>query len=70
MSHLKLVQAEPKTETVAEFLARGGKIKYVAAKTEKKPRAEKFELPEEVIADESVDFSALPMALKIKFGIK
>jgi hypothetical protein len=61
---------EIKTETVAEFLARGGVIKKLGLKQPKQPRQPKFDHNEEEIATEAVDFSALPMALKIKFGIK
>jgi hypothetical protein len=64
MKHLKLVS---KTETVSEFLARGGNVKVFKAKYKKEPvprviKAESLE--------DDVDFSFLPTALKIRYGIK
>ena len=55
-----------KTETFSEFLARGGKVTKCPPKGEGKfvkPRKEKAPAKE-------VDMSALPMALKIAYGIK
>jgi len=64
MNKLKLV---PKTETVSEFMARGGSITVMKAKYKKQPvprviKAESIE--------DDVDFSFLPTALKIRYGIK
>lgn len=56
-----------KTETVAEFLARGGKITRVEYRGEKKTRQRRTKTETEA---KSVDMSHLPAALKIKYGIK
>jgi hypothetical protein len=56
-----------KTETVAEFMARGGEIKKVAAKGPKKTYRKTMKEAEFV---EEIDMSALPTALKIKYGVK
>jgi hypothetical protein len=55
-----------KTESVTEFLARGGKIKTVAAKGPKKTRTRQLSAE----ANLPVDWSALPEALKIRFGVR
>lgn len=55
-----------KTETVAEFMARGGEIKKVAPKGPKKTY--KKVMKEAKI--EEIDMSVLPMALKIKYGVR
>ena len=54
-----------KTETLAEFIARGGNINKVPTKGQKKAqhRANK-----EVAPQEEINFDLLPMALKIKYG--
>lgn len=56
-----------KTESIAEFLARGGKIEKADPRARKsssfKKAAEKADLKD-------MDLSALPVALKIKYGIK
>lgn len=56
-----------KIESIAEFLARGGKITSVAAcltsKSKRRQAKPKTELTQE-------DMSLLPVALKIKYGIK
>jgi hypothetical protein len=59
-----------KTESVSEFLARGGKItKYEAVQLkDRKPRQSKPEQEENLA--EVIDMSQLPMALKIKYGIR
>ena len=56
-----------KTETMAEFLARGGTIKKVNAKGSKKTINK---VMEEAELDQEIDFDALPAALKIKYGIR
>lgn len=55
-----------KTESVAEFVARGGKIKKLAAKGPKKSRPKVFKEAKM----EEVDMSVLPAALKIRFGVR
>lgn len=64
MSNLKMT---PKTETVSEFLARGGEIKKMSTKKQRKvaPRDMK-----EGLIEDSPDFAFLPVALKIRYGIK
>lgn len=57
-----------KTESVAEFLARGGQIKKVHAKAAIKKTYKK--VIEDAELDEEVDMSFLPEALKIKYGIR
>lgn len=59
-----------KTESVQEFLARGGQITKCDTKMTRKrqPRSMHEDNFEEV--ESEVDFSALPTALKIRFGIK
>jgi hypothetical protein len=57
-----------KTESYSEFLARGGKItkcptKYAAGKFNRKVK-------NKIDDAKDVDWSALPAALKISFGIK
>ena len=56
-----------KTETMAEFLARGGIVKKVNAKGSKKTYKK---VMEEAELDQEIDFDALPAALKIKYGIR
>jgi len=56
-----------KTESVAEFMARGGSIKKVPAKGPKKTYTKVIKDAE---LNEEIDFDALPMALKIKYGIR
>ena len=56
-----------KTESVAEFLARGGQIKQVNAKAAKRSYKKTMEDAE---LDEDIDMSVLPEALKIKYGIR
>ena len=56
-----------KTESVAEFIARGGTVKKVNAKGAKKTYKK---VMEEAELDEEIDFDALPAALKIKYGIR
>lgn len=55
-----------KTESVAEFLARGGKVNTYSAKTAYKKSYKPVKEP----TTENVDMSALPTALKIRYGIK
>jgi len=57
-----------KTETVAEFLARGGEIKKVTGKTYKKALAKAMK--EAQLDTQDADYDALPEALKIKYGIR
>jgi hypothetical protein len=58
-----------KTESVSEFLARGGKISkvpmYATSRRTYAPAKTKM-----VAEKEQVDMSALPEALKIKYGVK
>jgi hypothetical protein len=60
-----------KTESVAEFLARGGKIKIgkpnqrVVRKYVEKPEGEVT-----VTVEDDIDYSLLPEGLKIALGIK
>lgn len=56
-----------KTETVAEFIARGGSVKKLPAK----PASKKYTkvVRQACLADE-IDLDHLPMALKIKYGIR
>jgi hypothetical protein len=56
-----------KTESVAEFLARGGKITKVAMNVGR--RAVKSEAQKAEIMSK-IDMSALPESLRIKLGIK
>ncbi len=55
-----------KTESVQAFLNRGGVVKKVNAKERKTYRKA---IKEAVFAEE-IDLDALPMALKIKYGIR
>jgi hypothetical protein len=55
-----------KTESVAEFIARGGSVKKVATKTHKTNKR----TIKDACLEEDVDFDALPMALKIKYGVR
>jgi hypothetical protein len=64
MIKLKLV---PKTETVAEFLARGGEVKKMGMK---QPRKSSPRVIKAASIEDDVDFSFLPTALKIRYGIK
>lgn len=65
MNKIKIVS---KTETVSEFLARGGEIQRMKTKHNKKaaPRAVKSDM----VDNEPVDYSFLPEALRIRYGIK
>ena len=58
-----------RTETTGEFLARGGKINKVNVKAIKAPYKR---VAKKVVAEEEkeVDMTALPMALKIRYGIR
>ena len=59
-----------KTESVSEFLARGGAIKKVATRAYKKPTRKQLGYQPEVEVIKEADMSALPMTLKIKFGVR
>lgn len=59
-----------KTESVAEFQARGGKITKVKTKAYKKPTARQLGYEKEVVVVTEVDMSLLPQALKIKYGVR
>jgi hypothetical protein len=60
-----------KTESVAEFMARGGKIQKAATKAYRRPTAKQLGYQKEVeVITEAADMSALPATLKIKFGIR
>ncbi len=52
-----------KTETVEEFLARGGKINKAAPGKKQTKGKTKVEAPADI------DYSALPKALRIKLGV-
>ena len=56
-----------KTESVSEFLARGGKIEKVAPKGPKKTYKKAMK---EAINAEDINLAALPIALRIKFGLR
>jgi hypothetical protein len=56
-----------KTESVAEFLARGGQIKTVALNKSSKTATAKAA---KEIALTAADMKALPKALRIKYGIR
>lgn len=56
-----------KTESVAEFIARGGVVKKVSAKGPKKSYKKTMKAAELI---EDVDFDALPEALKIRYGVR
>lgn len=57
-----------KTESMAEFIARGGKINKVAMNVGK--RSYKKAEPNKIVAEAEIDMSVLPEALKIKYGVK
>jgi hypothetical protein len=59
------MQKSTKTESVAEFLARGGQIKKVPMKQKNARRA-----PKEQVEEQEVDMSQLPVALQIKYGVR
>ena len=59
-----------KTESVAEFIARGGLINKIASKEYKKPTARQLGYEKEVEVVTEVDFDSLPTALKIKYGVR
>lgn len=59
------MQKNIKTETVADFMARGGKVTQVTPKGSKKKHAK---LVEEAEFDKEVDWDLIPMSLRIKFG--
>ena len=56
-----------KTESVAEFIARGGAVKQLAARGPKKTYSR---VVKDAALAEPVDYSALPIALKIKYGVR
>lgn len=60
-----------KSESITEFLARGGQIKRVPMNMGKRGYGKFSAGPkkEEVVL-ENIDMSVLPEALKIKYGIK
>ena len=64
------MQKNIKTESVAEFMARGGKITKAPTRAHKRltPKQMGYEKEVEVVTE--VDMSCLPAALKIKFGIR
>ena len=55
------------TETVADFIARGGLVKTCPSKGPKKTYAKAVKAAE---LDEDVNYNDLPEALKIKYGIR
>lgn len=55
-----------KTESVADFIARGGEVKKVSAKGPKKT----YRKVMKAASIEEIDMHALPAALKIKYGVK
>jgi len=57
-----------KTESLAEFIARGGSIKVCPAKNKARKREFKNKFME--MDTEEVDFSLLPEHLKIRLGIR
>ena len=59
-----------KTESVAEFIARGGVIKKAVTRAYKKPTARQLGYEKEVEVVTEVDYSALPEALKIRYGVR
>jgi len=59
-----------KTESVAEFIARGGVITRTPAKEYKKPTQRQLGYEKEVEVIIEPDMSALPTALKIRYGIR
>jgi hypothetical protein len=61
------MQKQIKTESVADFVARGGEIKKVSAKG---PKRTYIKVIKDAALDEEIDFDALPAALKIKYGIR
>ena len=52
-----------KTESVTEFLARGGKVNKLPFKARKAKVGTKVRI-------EDIDLSALPKFLKLKYGVK
>ena len=56
-----------KTETLAEFIARGGKVTKCPSKVGRRKAAPRIVVDEPI---GTLDLSALPMALKIRFGIR
>lgn len=59
-----------KTESVAEFLARGGKVTKCVTKVHKRLTPKERGYEKEVTVTMEPDLSALPMSLKIKYGIR
>lgn len=59
-----------KTESFSEFLARGGKVTKCPTKAYKKPTKKQLGYQKDVEVVIEPDYSALPKALKISFGIK
>lgn len=56
-----------KTESLADFLARGGKVTKCPTKEATKKYSTKLRKP---VSEEQVDMSLIPAALKISLGIK
>jgi hypothetical protein len=56
-----------KTESVAEFIARGGVVKKVDAKG---PKRKYSKAVNDAELNQEIDYDALPAALKIKYGIR
>jgi hypothetical protein len=65
-----MIKTFAKTESVAEFIARGGKVQKVSTKAYKRPTAKQLGYEKEVETTTEVDMSALPIALKIKYGVR
>jgi hypothetical protein len=65
MNNLKYIKPTSTTETVAEFLARGGEVKRFETRKHVAHSPYAVKAPAE-----AVNMSVLPMALKIKYGIK
>ena len=56
-----------KTESIAEFIARGGTVKRVAAKGPKKTYNK---VMKDASLNQEIDYDALPQALKIRYGVR
>jgi hypothetical protein len=63
-------QNNTNTETVEQFLARGGEVKHLPIKGYSRWKKQRVAKVEEEPQDEEIDYSALPTALKIKYGVK
>lgn len=59
-----------KTESVAEFISRGGKVTVIPTKKHKPLSRKAMGYRKEVEVEIEPDFSQLPMALKIKYGFR